>query len=282
MSAERSRRPLPRLLLAAGVCLLLGAAGGVLAAVLTSQPEPVRASFTPPREPPPTFRLRDQDGKWVATPQDSRGKVLVLTFLYSTCHDLCPAQAGKIAQAVGEVGGKGVRVIGVSVDPTGDTPERARAFLKRFQLYGGPVSFLIGSRQELAPVWASYGIVPVAATGKEAEAAAAFYDQYREERSEEFAKESGGEEYTAAAQAEVEGAPKPTTDGASPKAAEDPYPAREDFRYRGRRRHYALDFEHSAYVLLIDKHGRQRVGFPFEQLDAKLLAGDIRALQAER
>jgi hypothetical protein len=42
------------------------------------------------------------------------------------------------------------------------------------------------------------------------------------------------------------------------------------------------DFEHSAYVLLIDKHGVQRVGIPFEQLDAASLAADIRALQAER
>ena len=281
MSAERPRRPVPRLLLAAVVCLLLGAAGGVLAAVLTTGPEPVRASFTPPREPPATFRLRDQDGKWT-TPGDARGKVLVLTFVYSTCHDLCPAQMTKVSEAVGEVGAKGVKVIAVSVDPTGDTPQRAKAYLERFQLDGGPGSYVIGSRRELAPVWASYGIVPVAATGKEAEAAAAFYDQYREERSTEFAEEYGDERYTLEEQQEYEGAPAPSTDGSSPKAAADPYPASEDFRYRGRRRHYALDFEHSAYVLLIDKQGRQRVGFPFEQLDAKLLASDIRALQAER
>lgn len=263
------------------MCLLLGAAGGVLAAVLTGGSEPAKASFTPPREPPPTFRLRDQDGGWV-TPADARGKVLVMTFVYSTCHDLCPAQMAKVSEAVGEVGTKGVKVIAVSVDPTGDTPARAKAYLERFQLDGGPGSFVVGTRSELAPVWASYGIVPVAATGKEAAAAAAFYDQYRKERYDEFEEESGDGEYTLEEQAEYEGAPAPTTDGASPKAAADPYPAAEDFRYRGRRRHYALDFEHSAYVLLIDKQGRQRVGFPFEQLDAKLLASDIRALQAER
>ncbi|MGZ4270786.1 MAG: SCO family protein [Solirubrobacteraceae bacterium] len=38
-------------------------------------------------------------------------------------------------------------------------------------------------------------------------------------------------------------------------------------------------FEHSAYVLLIDKQGRQRVSFPVEQLTDRGLAHDIRRLE---
>jgi protein SCO1/2 len=41
-------------------------------------------------------------------------------------------------------------------------------------------------------------------------------------------------------------------------------------------------FEHSAYVLLIDKRGRQRIGFPISQLTPDGLAHDIRKLEAER
>jgi protein SCO1/2 len=41
------------------------------------------------------------------------------------------------------------------------------------------------------------------------------------------------------------------------------------------------DFDHSAYVLLIDRHGRQRIGFPVHQLTPDALAHDIRQLQAE-
>ena len=40
-------------------------------------------------------------------------------------------------------------------------------------------------------------------------------------------------------------------------------------------------FDHSAYVLLIDRHGRQRIGFPVQQLAPEGLAHDIRRLQAE-
>jgi protein SCO1/2 len=41
-------------------------------------------------------------------------------------------------------------------------------------------------------------------------------------------------------------------------------------------------FEHSAYVLLIDRRGRQRIGFPVAQLTPEGLAHDIRRLEAER
>jgi protein SCO1/2 len=40
-------------------------------------------------------------------------------------------------------------------------------------------------------------------------------------------------------------------------------------------------FDHTAYVLLIDRHGRQRVGFPVQQLVPEDLAHDVRRLQAE-
>ena len=40
-------------------------------------------------------------------------------------------------------------------------------------------------------------------------------------------------------------------------------------------------FEHSAYVLLIDRAGRQRVSFPVARLTSEGLVHDIRALEAE-
>jgi protein SCO1/2 len=41
-------------------------------------------------------------------------------------------------------------------------------------------------------------------------------------------------------------------------------------------------FEHSAYVLVLDQHGRQRVSFPVDQLTDRGLAHDIRRLESER
>ena len=187
VSEKQARRTEPReppgqlrrLSLAALLCLILGGLGGLLAAMAV-RPEPVRARFIPPREPARDFRLRDQDGRSITIAQ-ARGKVIVLTFLYSSCRDLCPAQAADIIEAVGKLGpaAAGVLVYGVSVDPVGDTPVRARAFLKKYGVYGGPVHFLVGSRSALAPVWRAYGIVPINATPAEADAAAATYDRFQ-------------------------------------------------------------------------------------------------------
>jgi protein SCO1 len=41
-------------------------------------------------------------------------------------------------------------------------------------------------------------------------------------------------------------------------------------------------FEHSAYVLVLDKRGRQRVSFPVDQLTDRDLAHDILRLESER
>ncbi len=242
---------------------MVGLFGGLLAAAV--EPASAPARFIPPLERAYDFRLPDQDGK-PATLRQQRGKVVILTFLYSTCRDLCPAQAAIIVDAVMRVGGKGVFVYGVSVDPVGDTPARTRAFLEQRHLYGGPVRFLRGTRGELEPVWRSYGIVPIHASPQDAAAAAVEYDRLR------------GLAPAGNSQPPAYRHPERT----APPAADEPYPDTGDLEFRGRARHRTgLDFEHSAYVMLIDKHGRQRVGIPFEQLTAKGLAADIRALQRE-
>jgi protein SCO1 len=41
-------------------------------------------------------------------------------------------------------------------------------------------------------------------------------------------------------------------------------------------------FDHSAYVLLIDKRGKQRVGFPVSELTPEGLAHDVNVLQSEK
>jgi protein SCO1/2 len=255
-----------RFLLAAAFCLVLGGLGGLLAAGVKPASAPARYRFLPPREPAFDFSLRDQDGH----PQSlaaARGNVVILTFLYSTCHDLCPAQASLIGEAVGKVGGHGVMVYGVSVDPVGDTPARAKEFLRLRGLDVPIVKFLLGTRKQLEPVWAAYGISPINATPSEALAAAVADDEFRHEAAKHPARP--GKPYSPPARK-------------APPAASDEYPDPSDFAYRGHARHAAgLDFEHSAYVMLIDKHGRQRVGIPFEQLDVAGLAADLTALLRE-
>jgi protein SCO1 len=47
------------------------------------------------REPAPKLKLNDHRGNVVSL-ADSRGKFVVLTFLYTTCTDECPLIASKL------------------------------------------------------------------------------------------------------------------------------------------------------------------------------------------
>lgn len=265
MTADRPGLSLRRFLPALAMCLVLGALGGVLVAELQEGPQ-ARPRFIPPREEARDFRLRDEDGKW-RTLADARGDVVVLTFLYSGCWDLCPAQAADIVQAVGKVG-EGVTVYGVSVDPVGDTPRRVRAWLGVRGLLEAPVHFLIGARRELAPVWTAYGIVPVNASPEEAAAAAVATDRIREQ--------------AAAEGVDLASRPYEHPERPPPAEARDPYPDSRRLEFRGRSRHaQGVLFEHSAYVMLIDKRGVQRLGIPFERLDPDTLAQDLQVLLDE-
>jgi cytochrome oxidase Cu insertion factor (SCO1/SenC/PrrC family) len=265
LSAERTGLTLRRFLLAFAMCSVLGALGGLLAAELQEDPQ-ARPRFIPPPEEARGFRLRDQDGKW-RTLEGARGDVVVLTFLYSGCWDLCPAQALDIVQAVGKVG-EGVTVYGVSVDPVGDTRRRVRDWLEVRGLLGAPVHFLTGSRRELAPDWRAYGIAPINASPEEAAAAAATTARLRAR--------------AAAEGVDLASRPYERPERPPPPGASEPYPDSRRLEYRGRRRHaQGALFEHSAYVMLIDKRGVQRLGIPFERLDPDTLAQDLQVLLDE-
>jgi len=155
-------------------------------------------ALRPPEARAPDFVLRDQDGKPVSM-REYRGRTVVMTFVYSTCEDTCPAQVQSIRGALDKLG-RDVPVLAVSVDPRNDTRDRARRFLLE-QHVTGRVRFVLGSERELAPVWRGYGIAP----------------------------------------------------------------------QRG-------ELDHSAYVVLVDGKGRQRIGFPHSQITPEGLASDLRRL----
>ena len=254
-----------RFLLALAMCSVLGALGGLTMAELRSGPE-ARPRFIPPREQARDFRLTDEDGR-PATLRGERGNVVVLTFLYATCWDLCPAQMAEIKQAVEQVG-DGVTVLIVSVDPVGDTPKRVRAWLAARNLQDTSTHFLIGTRDQLAPIWQAYAIVPVNATPKEAAEAAKSTDAFRAQAAKDGL--------------DLASRPYERPDRSAPEEALEAAPNTRDLRYRGRTRHAAgLEYEHSAYVLLIDKRGVQRLGIPFERLEPDALAQDLEVLRSE-
>ncbi|HUB72860.1 MAG TPA: SCO family protein [Solirubrobacteraceae bacterium] len=109
----------------------------------------------------PGFALRDQEGRrvWLG---EFRGRVVVLTFLYSTCGAPCVLIAQQIRGALDELRGEHVRapaVLIVSADPAADTRRRVARFLAEASLTGR-ARYLTGSRRSLRRIWRAYGVRP--------------------------------------------------------------------------------------------------------------------------
>jgi protein SCO1/2 len=108
--------------------------------------------------PAPEFRLADPSGRAVSL-AGLRGRVVVLTFLYTHCPDECPLIAEKLHATAGQMGDAMSKVsfVAISVDPDNDTPAAIQAFLRQHQIEG-QLTFLTGSNDQLASVWAAYYI----------------------------------------------------------------------------------------------------------------------------
>jgi protein SCO1 len=109
----------------------------------------------------PDFTLSNQYGERVSL-GGYRGRVVVLTFLYSTCGDTCVVIAQQIRGALDELDGEHDRlpaVLIVSADPAADSPTHIRSFLSQVSL-SGRAQYLTGPASRLRAIWRAYAIKP--------------------------------------------------------------------------------------------------------------------------
>ena len=111
-------------------------------------------------EQAPDFRLLDQHGNEVAL-SDFQGKVVALTFLYTYCPEICPGitEAIRKASVLLDDEADHLQFLAVSVDPERDTVETAFNYSSDTGLHNR-WRFLVGSREELEPVWKAYWLDP--------------------------------------------------------------------------------------------------------------------------
>ncbi len=109
------------------------------------------------------FRLTDHLGKDASLDEYNDGRVVVLTFLYTYCPDVCPIVAHHVKsvhESLGDDAGD-VSIVIVSVDPERDTVERAAEYSEAWGMSGN-WAYLVGSEDELEPVWDAYYVSPAA------------------------------------------------------------------------------------------------------------------------
>jgi protein SCO1 len=106
------------------------------------------------------FLLTDQDGKPFRF-KNSRDKLVLATFIFTSCPDVCPlltAKFGGIQRALDENKSKDYLLLSISTDPERDTVTVLKEYAGRFKAGSSTWLFLTGSRQELAKVWKIFGV----------------------------------------------------------------------------------------------------------------------------
>jgi protein SCO1/2 len=118
------------------------------------------AERLPVMGPAPVFTLTDQDVRPVAL-HDLRGKVVAVTFIYTTCPDVCPMLTANMAQVQEDLGpafGRSVAFLSITTDPDRDTPQVLKRYGEAFGADPQGWSFLTGDPALLASTGRRYGI----------------------------------------------------------------------------------------------------------------------------
>jgi protein SCO1/2 len=84
----------------------------------------------------PDLKVVTQDGKTVNFYSDLiKGKVVAVNFVFTSCTTVCPplgAMFGKLQEQHANRIGKDEHLVSISIDPEVDTPERLKAWSKKF------------------------------------------------------------------------------------------------------------------------------------------------------
>jgi protein SCO1/2 len=110
--------------------------------------------------PAPDFALTSQDGVRV-TLSDFRGKVVAVTFIFTSCTDACPLLTAKMVQAQDELGADfatRIAFISITVDPERDTPAVLKQYAQNFGANLAGWAFLTSTPEGIRDVTRRYGI----------------------------------------------------------------------------------------------------------------------------
>lgn len=121
---------------------------------------PWPAAAKPPADNPPVgsfhanfhgARLLDQDGR----PFDAarlEGRIVLVNFIFTGCSTVCPLQTralGEVQRQLSPALRSRVRLLSVSLDPLGDTPQALKRFAQRMEVDLSGWAFVTGRPQDI-------------------------------------------------------------------------------------------------------------------------------------
>lgn len=111
----------------------------------------------------PDFTLVAQDGKSFAF-ADQRGKVLLVSFVFTTCSGSCPATTHRMGQVQQELKTRGllksdrVRLLSITLDPARDTPQVLANYMRLYDADPASWTFLTGPVEAVQKTIAAWGM----------------------------------------------------------------------------------------------------------------------------
>jgi protein SCO1/2 len=106
---------------------------------------------------PADFTLTTQDDKPLRL-RDLRGRVLLVSFIFTTCSGSCPATTHRMARVADELRRNGllkgdrVHLLSISLDPKRDTSAALRRYARLYDVDTGHWSFLTGPPAQVEKV----------------------------------------------------------------------------------------------------------------------------------
>ena len=108
----------------------------------------------------PNLTVMTQRGKPVKFYDDLvKGKIVIISFIYTSCTDICPLTTARLAQLeekLGDMVGREIFFISMTVDPERDTPERLKEYAERFGA-GPGWSFVTGKPVDIRAINYKFG-----------------------------------------------------------------------------------------------------------------------------
>jgi protein SCO1 len=108
----------------------------------------------------PNLPVVTQDGKTLNFYDDViKGKIVLISFIYTNCPDLCPLTTARMTQLEDKLGdrvGRDIFFISMTVDPVRDTPEKLKEFATAFGVGPGWL-FLTGKPEHIKAINAKLG-----------------------------------------------------------------------------------------------------------------------------
>ena len=108
----------------------------------------------------PNTVVKTQDGKSVKFYDELiRGKIVIISFIYTSCTDICPLTTARLSQLedkLGDAVGRDIFMISMTVDPKRDTPERLKDFSSAFQT-GPGWTFVTGDAEDIRAINYKFG-----------------------------------------------------------------------------------------------------------------------------